>query len=44
MRPCTSPLEDLAAFAIAFFCGALSVITLTSYMRHHQEGESRESR
>ncbi len=33
MRSCTSPLEDLAAFAIAFFCGALSVITLSSYVR-----------
>ncbi len=39
MRSCTSPLEDLAAFAIAFFCGALSVITLSSYVRSTKEAK-----
>ncbi len=30
MRPCPSPLENLAAFAIAFFSGVISVIGLSN--------------
>lgn len=33
MRPCPSPLENLAAFAIAFFSGVMSVISISSYLR-----------
>lgn len=33
MRPlCPSPLENLAAFAIAFFSGALSVLSMSRYI------------
>jgi hypothetical protein len=32
MRPCPSPLENLAAFAIAFFSGVISVLSLSRLM------------
>jgi hypothetical protein len=39
MRPlCPSPLENLAAFAIAFFTGALSVLSLSRYLRRMRQG------
>lgn len=34
MRPYPSPLEDLAAYAIAFFSGILFTVSLTSYLKH----------
>jgi hypothetical protein len=34
MRPYPSPLEDLAAYAIAFFSGILFTVSLTSYVKH----------
>ncbi len=37
MRPCTSPLEDFAAFAIAVCCGALLALALTRDVRKHPE-------
>lgn len=33
MRPYPSPLEDLAAFAIAFFSGVVFTISMTSYVK-----------
>lgn len=34
MRPlCPSPLESLAAFAIAFFSGVMTVVGISSYVR-----------
>lgn len=34
MRPiCPSPLENLAAFAIAFFSGVMTVVGISSYFR-----------
>lgn len=39
VRPlCPSPLENLAAFAIAFFTGALSVLSLSRYLRRIRQG------
>jgi len=36
--PCPSPLENLAAFAIAFFSGALSVLSLRYYVHRTHRG------
>ncbi|WP_290643888.1 hypothetical protein [Aquabacterium sp.] len=34
MRPYPSPLEDLAAFAIAFFSGIAFAVSMTSYVKY----------
>lgn len=33
MHPYPSPLEDLAAYAIAFFSGVLFTVSLSSYIK-----------
>jgi hypothetical protein len=39
MRPlCPSPLENLTAFAIAFFSGVLSVLGLSHYLHRMHKG------
>lgn len=38
MRPYPSPLEDLAAFAIAFFSGIVFTISMTSYVKRIRKG------
>jgi len=39
VRPsCPSPLENLAAFAITFFSGVLSVLGLAAYLERQRKG------
>ena len=38
MRPCPSPLENLAAFAITFFSGVLCVLGLAAYLDRQRKG------
>lgn len=41
MRPlCPSPLENLAAFGIAFLSGALSVLSLSRYIERIRRSAS----
>lgn len=43
MRPlCPSPMESLAAFAIAFFSGVLSVLSLAAFIKRQAKDRPHE--
>lgn len=44
MRPCISPFENLAAFAIAFCCGAITALSLSNHLRQTSKGDLRGGR
>jgi len=45
MRPlCPSPLENLAAFAIAFFSGVMTVVGISSYFRRTPDSRANGDR